>query len=425
MDLLRGWRQRLASGLVRNSAYLIATEVVAGGLGFAFWIVAARFFADSEIGVGAALISSATLLAILSTLGFNISLVRFLPEHTAPVARLINSSVTIGSAVAVVLAAGFGLAAGAWVPALGLLTANPGLLALFVFFTVVWTISLLFDAAFIGLGQARFVLLRAAIYNAMKVPLPVALAYILVSPFALFSAWGLGLLVANAVAAVFLFGAVVPAYRLRPELDRKAVGSMVRFSFANHATNVLGAVPGLVFPLLVSNVLGPADVAYFYIAWVLANLLFIIPGSIFTSVLAEGSRWRPGLRGNALDGLFLSFAILLPCVVVAFVAGGWLLEAIKPSFAAGIPLLNVLAASSFFVAMNALYSAVRRVEKRMRPVVGLYAGTTFAALILGWPLLVTSRDIVGAGLAFAIAQGGGAAYAVWSLFREGAFRRGL
>lgn len=412
---------------MRNAVYLILTEAVGAGLGLAFWSVAARLFpgaaGDGVLGLGAILITSATLLAILSTLGFNISLVRFLPEPSAAVVRLVNSSVTIASAVAVVLAIAFGLAAGSFAPALGFLSGDPGLLALFAFFTAVWTISLLFDAALIGLGQARFVLLRSVIYNLLKVPLPVALVAILSQPFALFSAWGIGLLVANVVAAIFLLARVIPGYRLRPDLDRAGVGSMARYSFASHATNVLGAVPGLVFPLLVARILSTPEAAFFYIAWMLANFLFVIPGSIFTSVFAEGSRRRPGLKGNALDGLFLSLAVLVPGVAATFLAGPSVLVALKPSFVSAVPLLNVLAASSFFVAINVLYIAVRRVEKRVREVLYLYLGATLGALVLAWPMMAVA-GLMGAGLAFGVAQAGVAAFALLSLYREGAFRRG-
>ncbi len=412
-------RARLAAPVLRNAVYLILAEAVAAVLGLVFWIVAARLFPnDATLGAAAVLITSATLLAILSTLGFNVSLVRFLPEGTVPAARLINSSVTLGSILAIALAAVFGLLAGGWLPAIGFLAGDPVLLVLFSFFTAIWTISLLFDAALIGLGHARYVLLRAIVFNVLKVPLPIALGA-LIGPFALFSSWGIGLLVANAMAATYLFAKVVPGYHLRPDLDRHTVGSMIRYSVANHTTNVLGVVPGLIFPLLVAKALRPEDAAYFYIAWVLASFLFIIPGSIFTSVFAEGSRWRPGLRGNTLEGLYISIAVLVPGVVAVLIAGPWVLAALKPSFVAGLGLLNVLAASSFFVAINAMYSAVFRVEKRMRPVVGLYAGTTLIALALGWPLMVATQSIVGAGLAFGVAQGAGAGYSLWSMFREG------
>src|SRR3990170_8445000 len=360
MQRIRVWREKLSTAVVRNAMYLIATEAVGAALGLLFWGVAARLFPDSQVGVGAVLVSMCTLLAILSTLGFNISLVRFLPERGTRVLRLINTSVTLGVVVAVVLGLAFGLSAGRWLPALDFLSTNPALAVLFAFFTAVWTVALLFDAAFVGLGRAKYVLVKAVIYNGLKVPLPIALGVVVYAPFALFSAWGFALLVANGVAATVLFRRVVPAFRLRPDLDRAAVRSMVRYSAANHATNLLGAMPGLAFPALVAVALPPENAVYFYVAWMIANFLFIVPGSIFTSVFAEGSRWMPGLRGHAVDGLFLSIAILVPGVAAVWIAGPWVLAALKPSFLVAVPALNVLAASAFFVAVNVLYVTVLR-----------------------------------------------------------------
>ncbi len=422
MQSARAWREKLRSPVVRNAAYLIATEAVGGVLGLAFWALAARSFRDADIGVGAILVTSATLLALLSTLGFNVGLIRFLPERQAPPERLINSSVTIGVAVSVALAVGFALGAGRGIPVLGFLGSEPVLLVLFVLFCAVWTMSLLLDASFVALGDARPVFLRAVVYNALKIPLPLALALALGSAFALFAAWGIGLLVANVLAVVLLLRRLVPSFRLRPDLDRTSVGPMVRFSFQNHITNVLGAVPGLVFPLLVANVLLPEDAAYFYVAWVLANFLFLVPGSIFTSVFAESSRWLLGLRGNAVDGLFLSIAILVPGVAAVWIAGPWVLAALKPTFLVAVPALNVLAASAFFVAVNVLYVTVLRVRKRMRPVIAIYAGTTLGALALS-VLFMPQIGLLGAALAFAIAHGGCAVYSAWAMLREGVLRK--
>src|SRR5439155_3092804 len=114
-----------------------------------------------------------------STLGFNISLVRFIPEGTLPVVRLINSAATIGSILAVLAAVGFEAIALGWLPALSAVAGGLPVLALFAFFTAVWTVSLVFDAAFIGLGAARYVLIRAAIDNVLKMGFPLALASVL------------------------------------------------------------------------------------------------------------------------------------------------------------------------------------------------------------------------------------------------------
>src|SRR2546428_4953760 len=179
MIRIRGLWARLTGPLARASGYLIATEIVAGALGLVFWIIAARRFTDADIGLAATLISSATFLATLSTLGFNISLVRFIPEGKLPVVRLINSAVTIASIVAVGVAVAFGASALAWLPALSPVAGSLPVLALFTFFTAGLAVFLLFYAAFIGLGAARDGPVPAAIFKPVENGVPLALLFAL------------------------------------------------------------------------------------------------------------------------------------------------------------------------------------------------------------------------------------------------------
>src|SRR2546422_2591737 len=155
MIRIRGLWARLTGPLARASGYLIATEIVAGALGLVFWIIAARRFTDADIGLAATLISSATFLATLSTLGFNISLVRFIPEGKLPVVRLINSAVTIASIVAVGVAVAFGASALAWLPALSPVAGGLPVLALFPFFTAGSDRFPLFGPPFLRPGPHR------------------------------------------------------------------------------------------------------------------------------------------------------------------------------------------------------------------------------------------------------------------------------
>ena len=71
--------ERATDHLLRGSAFLMGAMLAASGVGFAFWLVAARLYTPSEIGIASTLISATTLIAYLSLLGLNNSLVRFLP----------------------------------------------------------------------------------------------------------------------------------------------------------------------------------------------------------------------------------------------------------------------------------------------------------------------------------------------------------
>jgi len=52
--------------------------------GFFFWMVVARFYTEAEVGFSSAMISAISLLALISLVGLNTSLIRFLPQADKP-----------------------------------------------------------------------------------------------------------------------------------------------------------------------------------------------------------------------------------------------------------------------------------------------------------------------------------------------------
>ena len=76
----RGTEKHLNDPLFKNAYFLMFSSLTSAGSGFFFWLIAARFYSTSDIGLASAIISAMGLIAMLSLLGFDISLVRFLPE---------------------------------------------------------------------------------------------------------------------------------------------------------------------------------------------------------------------------------------------------------------------------------------------------------------------------------------------------------
>ena len=64
-----------------NSLFISLSRLVNVGSGFLFWVLAAKFYSINDVGLGSALISSATLLISVSRLGFDLALIRFLPTR--------------------------------------------------------------------------------------------------------------------------------------------------------------------------------------------------------------------------------------------------------------------------------------------------------------------------------------------------------
>ena len=71
--LLAAWKEPL----YRNSMYLILNSFVMALFGFVFWSLAAKTFSSSEVGLATAVISAVSLVASLSLLGFNTSILKF------------------------------------------------------------------------------------------------------------------------------------------------------------------------------------------------------------------------------------------------------------------------------------------------------------------------------------------------------------
>ena len=83
----------------------------------------------------------------------------------------------------------------------------------------------------------------------------------------------------------------------------------------------------MVLPIIVVNLLGAEQNAYFYIAWTIATALSAIPIGIALSLFAEGSHFKDKLRGNTVKALKFTFLLLIPAVILLVLVGKWLLLA--------------------------------------------------------------------------------------------------
>lgn len=74
-------KKHLSDPLFKNAYFLMLSSITSAGSGFFFWLIVARFYPAEEVGLASAIISAMGLIGMLSLLGFDISLVRFLPER--------------------------------------------------------------------------------------------------------------------------------------------------------------------------------------------------------------------------------------------------------------------------------------------------------------------------------------------------------
>jgi O-antigen/teichoic acid export membrane protein len=398
----QGLRSLYGVSLYRNAVYLVVNAAVLAVAGFFFWMVAARLYPTEAVGLSSAAISALGLLALLSTLGLEYGLIRFLPSSGQNAQALINSCFSIGALVSLALSLIFLAGLDIWSPALSPLRQSPVFFLAFVVFAVAGTLNIFVHQSFVAERRARFALARGLIFGIVRfIPL-IALATF--HAFGIFTSWGIALFVA-AAAGIFLFlPRIRKGYRPFPTVRRGVVNEMVHFSVANYAVSIFWTMTGFILPLIVLNLLGAEQTAYFYIAWTIGNILLMVPAATSLSLFAEGSYNEERLAGDVRRSLKLILLILIVAIIIIFALGDRILLLFGAAYSeSATKLLWLLALSALPASINYVYFSMKRVEMRMRSVVALTAFTAAATMGLSY-VLFPRVGIAGAGIAWLASQ---------------------
>ncbi|MBN1761707.1 MAG: oligosaccharide flippase family protein [Methanomicrobia archaeon] len=394
-------KQHVSDPLFKNAYFLMLSSVTSAGSGFFFWLIAARFYSAEAVGLASALIAAMGLISTLSLLGFDISLVRFIPER-AEKNELINSCLTISFFVALALTVIFIAGLGLWSPSLRIIKEHTALLLLFIVFTVLAPLGALqSQGVFVGFRTTKYSLYQTVVTFARLGVVPFLVAY---GAVGIYAASGVTSVLAVGLG-LFLTSRLVSGYKPRPRINRDVIAAVFRFSAGNYIARLFEALPGVVLPLLVVNILGPEKNAYFFIAWATVGLLLVIPGATAKSLLTEGSYSRAELSRNTRRAVKF-IALLLGAAIIGIVLLGryvlWLFgEAyVQNSF----EVLAILALGSVPVALNTIYTTIKRVQKELMPVI-LVSGGTALLTLLGSYLLIQRMGVIGVGIAWVLGNG--------------------
>jgi len=412
-ESLRQIKQHVSSPLYRNSLFLMANVVVTTALGFFFWMVVARFYTEAEVGLGAAIISAVSFLALFSRLGLDFALIRFLPKAERPV-EMINSCFILSGIVALAVAAIFVAGLDLWSPALSFIKQDSMFILAFVFFALCWTLSGLMDSIFVAGRRAEFVLSKNVIISLLKIPLPI-LMVLFFRAFGIISSWGIAIAIAIAIALFLFLPRVYNGYNPVPKIDLGLIKHIWRYSAGNYLAALFGAAPSLVLPVLIVNILGAKQNAYFYVAWMIAGLLFAIPGMVSISLFAEGSHFEEELETNVRRSFKFIFLLLIPALILVVVLGKWLLLLFGASYSANaLGLLWILAASGLFAGVNSVYMTILRVKQRIKELV-LITGLVTTAVLVASYLITPATGIIGIGYVWIAVQGLVSVYVVLAI----------
>jgi len=406
----RRLKQVLSTPLYTNAFYLMLNTAITSLLGFFFWLIVARFYTESDVGFASAIISAVSLLVLISLLGLDFSLIRFLARAEKP-QELINSCFTLSGLTSLVVAGIFLAGLDFWSPALSFVKVNAIFSSVFIVFTFLGTLSYLIDHTFIAKRRAGFVLSKNTILYILKMPLLV-LFVLFFHSFGIVASWGIAMGIAVAVALFLFLPKIQNPYKPVPTLNLSPIKDMWQYSGGNYLASLFTAAPTMVLPIMVVNLLGPVQNAYFYIAWAMAYLLFAIPLTVSQSLFAEGAHFEDRLRQNVLKSFKFTFLLLVPAVILLILIGKWLLLAFGQSYSVNaLRLLQVLAISSLSLGINYIYSTILRVRGRLKELIAIWGFIAIAVLAVSY-LIMPATGIIGVGYAWLGAHTAAAIYVI-------------
>lgn len=320
------------SPLYRNALFLMLNSAVGSALGFFFWVIMVRVYSTDDIGFAVALFSTVSFVASLSLLGFNMSLVRYLPESDDKPA-LINAALTVASVCAIVLSLGYLAAIAIFDLGVGFVLESPVYVIGIIVGAFAVCLGALFDTVALALRRADLGFWRGVSLGILKIPIALVFAVTLSGPFGVgrlgvFMALVIAMGASVMIEGLWLLPRVMTEYRARARFEVARLRSLVRFSAGNYAAASIGAAGSTLLTPMILVIDGASSVTYFYVASAVASLLSVIPIAAFSSFYSEASQKEVNSRERHRDerrAFLLSLVLLVPAIVLMLVFAHFLL----------------------------------------------------------------------------------------------------
>jgi O-antigen/teichoic acid export membrane protein len=406
-------RQFRSSTLLVNSVYLMLATIAVAVLGFVFWVIVTRGYSAATVGLAVTLLSVSGLLSLISLVGFDTTLVRFLPKSDHQNDH-INSGLIIVAIFSAVLSFGFVLSLPFTSPRLAFVLHNSWYLTAFVFFTATTALNTLTNAIFLAFKNARIIFIINLLFSTLKVALPLLIRH--GSAMTIFVLVGISQLAGLVISLIFMCTRL--GYTFSPKIHLDILRVTQKYSSSVYVASILNLLPPTLLPLLVVHQLGPENAAYYYMAFTIASALYTISYSAMQSAFAEGSHDEMALKAHIAKAAKLIGVLLVPAVMLTVGLSGFILKIFGGAYAAkGSPLLQLFAVSAFPVAVYSALGAIFKVTQYLRGIVAM--NITYAVIIVGGGyLLVPRHGVIAIGWAWALGNIAAAAIGLLCLKRR-------
>lgn len=402
--------------ILNNAIFYVGYSLVGSFFGFVFWVVAARFFVPSKIGVMAALSNAVSLVILLGDVGMSAVILRFVPVVNERKVSFINS-ILVTTIMAVAIVSILFIAGTPWWSK-GLISLSQDFLSagLFIFTCVGFGIALACDHIFIAQQKTYLALIRALVSSVARISLFLSIATSNeITSFLL--SHGLASLCAVALSLFYFLPKIVPDFSPIIPVSFQVLLGKIKYTAGNHYSNVISSLLPALVPILVLDLLGAENNAYFYTSWMIANFLFMIPMGISTSALTDTAKESANYVRKMLKIMWISLLALVPVFFIFILVSPYLLILFGKDYLVNDTLLNVLAISVFPFTVNAFVIQIFRLQQRVSKLVFVTSISTIFSLIF---ILILARpfDLMGVAYGLLLGQTLGAILSFLFVVRE-------
>jgi len=358
---------KINSLILLNAGSLVATFAVTSGFGFVYWWLAARLFPPEAVGFASAAISAMLLLGTICILGLGTLLIRELPRQRGKEASLISAALILVGGVGGCVGLLFAVVAPYISADLQPLRASIQNVALFAVAVSLTAITMVLDQAVIGLLRSDLKLWRNALFSGAKlVALFVASLWLSQRVgLTIYATWVIGDSLSLAALAGFAVlkgkwtGRIsLPDWRLLRELGRSTL--------QHHILNLILQGPAIAMPVLVTVLVSATMNAWFYVSFTLADIVYIVPYALVTTLYAVSSAQPSVLAHKArlTIGLAVITCVLANCVLLF--GSKQLLGLFGQSYVEeGVWCLRILGLGALPFIIKEHYLAICRIQDRI------------------------------------------------------------
>lgn len=384
--------------IIKNAIYMMMTNFSSLALGFLFWMVAARYYTPSDIGIISAVLSGIFLISTISTIGLPIALTFYLPRYPKNANAIINSCLIIGIIISIIFSLISVLKIQIWAPESKSIMNHLDLTIVFVITTVMTTISLLMSGTFTAGKRNSFHMIKENSFNVIRILFIILFSGL--GAIGIFISWSIGLIMSMIMGFFLMF----KLWKYKPTLSfDPVIKKMAGFSIGNHIAGIFYSLPRFALPIMVVDFISAESAGYFFIAMTIASLLYGIPAAISGPFLAESSD-KDNFWNNVHKAMKFNIYLLIPGLLVFMIFGRFVLNTFNPTYAENaLMTLIILSMVSIPQALIVMFGTVRSAQKRVTTTIIINAIVAVITFILFVPLM-RMWNIEGVAMSYLVAN---------------------